>query len=115
MTLSRMSKYKRESPVEQLIELLLTDRTIRQEDMEEIRRWLVDENRMEEKSDVFIRKFAAKITYCKHPRESNRLWPEFARRISIGHECSYGKGSTMEYFPEAGETDANDGILNLNL
>lgn len=66
-----------------MVKLFLNSRTIPPEDMDAIRRWLVDENRMDEKADVFVRQFAANIAYSKRPRESGRLWVQFAQRIRV--------------------------------
>lgn len=83
MNQNESDKEKRISRIGRIIDILLSGNHVPQEDLDEIRRWLADDDLAGEKTEVFAQKFSEALEFEKNPRYTADMWPKIAARIGF--------------------------------
>ncbi len=69
---------------EKIIDILLADENISRKELDGIAMWLItDDERAEEKAEIFVRKFSEMLRRGENRDDARRLWPALAERLDI--------------------------------
>lgn len=89
ITMSNESKHASEqaSHTEQILDILLKEKSLSKEELDRIHHWLINGDRTQEKEEAFVRKFAEQLEYGENRKEALRMWPALAIRLNMDIEA----------------------------